>query len=157
MSQPRCSAKRKDGEPCGSFASRDGKCAAHSDRVTVGTPEHSRRAAEASVAKRRELAKSAREVFRERVDEHVDQLWNELYAAATEAVDEKGQPDYRTRALAVKDIMAEAYGKPLQPTKEEGSGPVILMRDIPRPGDPAPEGRSHLRVVEDGNSAADTT
>src|SRR5215213_9278485 len=52
-----------------------------------------------------------------------------LYREALEAVRPDGSPDLRTRVLERDALLAQAYGKPVQPTEEHGNvAPVGIYR-----------------------------
>jgi len=48
--------------------------------------------------------------------------------------------DARRRIARLPDaLLAQAYGKPVQPTEERGERVTIVMPNVPRPGDSACE------------------
>ena len=53
-------------------------------------------------------------------------------AGALDAVLNDGSPDWRTRLEAQRQLLTEAHGKPVQPTREEGPPAVINIVRPPR-------------------------
>ena len=49
------------------------------------------------------------------------------YVDGLEALGPDGVPDYRARVLAADAFLAQAYGKPVQPTREEGGLTVMFV------------------------------
>lgn len=72
--------------------------------------QEQRQAGLASGAARRELAKSARDVLRERMQEHADEIWATYYEALS-ATDVDDRPDHRARFQAATALMAEANSR----------------------------------------------
>jgi len=75
---------------------------------------------------RRELRKTVRERLRELV-ENAEEVWA-AYLEALTANTADGAPDYRARYQAASALLAEAYGKPMQPTHEQGGVTFIVER-----------------------------
>ena len=75
---------------------------------------------------RRELAKNARQRLREEVEREHELIW-EGYRDTLNATHPDGKPDYRTRVMARDALLAQAYGKPVQPTEERGAPSVLVI------------------------------
>lgn len=153
--EPRCRGTRKDGEPCGAWQQVDhhGYCRVHSRSSTFDSVETGRRAGKKSGERRRELAKTARELLRERVEAERDRVWN-AYSGALEAETADGLPDHRARYQAASALLAEAYGKPLQPTQETGGPVQFIIEGRPPRGEPVEH--EAARAASTGVSAGDT-
>jgi hypothetical protein len=122
-----CTATRTNGEPCKSPLIDDtGLCIAHRrsrSEVLAAVTAATERSAEV----RAERAKSPREILAERALAKIDKI-----AAAYEtAVEDK---DPRVRYQAASAFLAEAFGKPIQPTREEGGmifqHPLLTEEDL---------------------------
>jgi hypothetical protein len=151
--KPTCRGTTKAGKPCQSFIlGGDGYCHAH------GTPpevlaEERRSGGLAAAALRRELAKSARELLRERAQEHMEEIWT-AYHEALAATDAEGKPDHRARFQAASALLAEAYGKPVQPVEDQTEKVTIVLAPIRDPTyrPPAVEA-SHVRALPGPDAA----
>src|SRR5215216_4450265 len=127
MSATTCRGRRKDGGACRSTAVReDGYCALHGASSRFDPAELGRRGGIRSGEARRELAKNARQRLREEVEHEHELIW-QGYREALEATHADGKPDYRTRVMARDALLAQAYGKPVQPTEERGAPSVLVI------------------------------
>ena len=72
-------------------------------------------------------SRGARERLRELVEENAEEVWA-AYLEALTASTADGLPDYRARYQAASALLAEAYGKPMQPTHEQGGVTFIVER-----------------------------
>jgi len=131
--EPRCKGTRRDGAPCGAWQQLDdeGLCRVHSHSSRFDPVETGRRAGLRSGTVRREQAKSVRERLREKVEAEIDLVWA-AYAGALEAVGADGAPDHRARYQAASALLAESYGKPVQPTLDQGGVQFVIEGRPPR-------------------------
>src|SRR5215211_7201147 len=131
MSATTCRGRRKDGGACRSTAVReDGYCALHGASPGFDPAELGRRGGIRSGEARRELAKHARQRLREEVEHEHELIW-QGYREALEATHPDGSPDFRTRVMARDALLAQAYGKPVQPTEEQGTvAPIVVYRPV---------------------------
>lgn len=110
---PTCAGVRKrDGAACRSkILLEDGYCHLHSPTAAVDHVAFAREAGVKSGESRREAAKTVRQRLRQKVEEHVEDVWAAFRDALT-ATDDEGAPDMRTRLVAAQALLAESYGKP---------------------------------------------
>ena len=124
-----CGGTRKDGSPCGAWQQLDaeGLCRLHSASSGFDPGEQGRKGGVQSGIARRELRKTVRERLRELVEENAEEVWAAYLEALTASTGD-GLPDYRARYQAASALLAEAYGKPMQPTHEQGGVTFIVER-----------------------------
>jgi LmbE family N-acetylglucosaminyl deacetylase len=76
--------------------------------------------------------------MRDRIEEEFEVFWH-AFRSVVEATDGDGDPDHRARYQAAVAAFAEAFGKPLQPTRDEGgmifSHPLLSAKDIQKLND----------------------
>ncbi len=65
---------------------------------------------------RRERAKTARDLLCERAEREMERVWP-VFDEGLEAVNRDGDPDFRARVQAAAELLAQAHGKPVQPTR----------------------------------------
>jgi Family of unknown function (DUF5763) len=152
--RPTCKGLRKNGKPCRSTAiGPDGYCPLHGDSPRLDPAELGRKGGVRSGQSRRELGKSVRQRLQEKVEEHAEEIWQAYYGGLT-ATNAEGEPDARARFQAADALLAQAYGKPLQPTTSESSQTIIVHRP-PRDPPHSEEGPHHLKVIK-GEAEADS-
>ena len=93
--------------------------------------EAQRRGGIASGETRRELAKSGRQLIREELEAEVGSIVS-AFRDGTKALAScphcRGDlPDVRARIQAAAEWLNQSYGKPVQPTREEGNGRMIVV------------------------------
>ena len=101
---------------------------------------------------RREQAKSVRDRLRDRVEREFERVWA-AYSDGLEAVDSDGSRDFRARSLTASQLLAEAYGKPVQPTENHSGPPIVIVRP-PRDVSPEDLGEQHPRWCRSAVSRA---
>jgi hypothetical protein len=127
---------KKNGQPCTSTVGlEDGYCAVHRPSAGFDPVATDRKGGIKSGEVRREAGKTVRERLREKVEENVEEIWA-AFQGAMNATTADGAADHRARYQAAATVLAEAYGKPLQPTRDEGglifAHPLLTDADIER-------------------------
>ncbi len=134
VSRPTCSGTTKAGERCRSTAiGADGKCFVHGASPEA-VRDQARQAASKSVEVRRELAKSGRELMRERLEAEIE----DVIAAFRDGTKALGScphcggdlPDARARIQAAAEWLNQSYGKPVQPTEERGRPVTVVLANL---------------------------
>jgi hypothetical protein len=133
--KPTCKGTTKDGNPCKSTVLFDGKhCAFHApgglDPSEIGRMGGRRPASvERSHAKNGAGSGTAREV-RELLRELIEtpELRAKIFAVYEGALQAgTSDPDYRVQLQAVKDLLAEAYGKPKQNVESKHEHTIVVV------------------------------
>ena len=131
---PTCKGRTRAGSACRSTVLRaDGYCGVHSPSTTFDPVETGRQGGKRSGEVRRDQAKSVRDRLRDKVEANAETVWAAFFDGLT-ATTTDGSPDFRARFHAASSLLAEAYGKPIQPTHEQ-AGTIINIVRPPR-GEP---------------------
>ena len=135
MPKPVCKGRTKAGEACRSAVlGSDGYCAVHSPSATFDPVATGRQGGKRSGEIRREQAKSVRDRLRDKVEANAETVWAAFFDGLT-ATNPDGSPDFRARFHAASSLLAEAYGKPVQPTHEQGRTVINVVRPPRRNAD----------------------
>jgi hypothetical protein len=140
-----CAGKRKDGSPCAStLVQDDGYCVQHSPTKRFDPRETGRVGGLKAGEQRRALSNSYRARMVQQFESDT-RTYRKIVAAFQDALEAftscpgcgEQMPDHGRRVDAARSALAELYGKPVQPTREEG-GLTLVVRPISRPGGPSP-------------------
>ena len=106
---------------------KSGYCMVHDPSATFDPVTTGRQGGRRSGEVRREQAKSVRDRLRDKVEANADTVWAVYFDGLT-ATSPDGSPDFRARFHAASSLLAEAYGKPVQPTHEQAGTIINIIR-----------------------------
>src|SRR5262245_57528159 len=131
-----CGEPTRSGEVClSTILGPDERCSVHGGRVDAAAI--GARGGLVSGEKRREQAKTVRDLLRDKVEAEMDAIWSgyeEALDATTTYVTKDGElrtvPDYRTRLAAREALLTQAYGRPAVSIETTGEPTTIVFRTM---------------------------
>ncbi len=115
----RCTSKRKDGEPCGSFALEGGLCVVHSGRMPGFTSEQARKAQAAKTLKAQERAQARQESLKDKLARQIEARSDLITARLAEIVEHGTHAD---SLRAIEAWLSRVYGKPTERLEVQEQG-----------------------------------